>query len=125
MVEGYPPIKPEEVGMALPEESVSWVMSAVLLGMKQDSADNPPRNFPAPPESVSSLRYKNKMGKFCSVCSTFGSWQIGVLDCPPVLIPSAEEKAPIAPPIGSIKRYPYCSPHWSIPRKSVAFSSWG
>jgi hypothetical protein len=53
---GYPPIIPVDVGMALPEESVSWVMLSVPCGMKQDSADNPPRNLPAPPESVISLR---------------------------------------------------------------------
>jgi hypothetical protein len=47
---------PVEVGMALPEESVSCVMQSVPCGMKQDSADRPPRHFPAPPESVISLR---------------------------------------------------------------------
>ena len=45
-----------EVGIALPDESVSCVMTSVPCGMKHDSADNPPRYFPAPPESVISLR---------------------------------------------------------------------
>src|SRR5882672_6834242 len=69
---------PVEVGIALPEESVSWTMLSVPWGMKQDSADRPPRYLPAPPESVISFLYKNKTGKLCSVCSTFGSLQIGV-----------------------------------------------
>jgi hypothetical protein len=90
--------------MALPEESVSCVMLSVPCGMKQDSADSPPRNLPAPPESVISLRYRNSTGKLCSVCSTLGSLQIGVRAWPPVEMPSACEKAPIAPPIGSTRR---------------------
>src|SRR6266513_2752917 len=92
---------PVEVGIALPEESVSWTMLSVPWGMKQDSADRPPRYFPAPPESVISFLYRNKTGKLCSVCSTFGSLQIGVRAWPPVEMPSACENAPIAPPIGS------------------------
>jgi hypothetical protein len=95
---------PVEVGMALPEESVSCVMLSVPCGTKHDSADSPPRNFPAPPESQISFLYKNKTGKLCSVCSTFGSLQIGVRAWPPVEMPSACENAPIAPPIGSTSR---------------------
>jgi hypothetical protein len=90
--------------MALPEDSVSWVMRSVPCGMKQDSAESPPRHFPAPPESVISFLYKNNTGKLCSVCSTLGSLQIGVRAWPPVEMPSACEKAPIAPPIGSTSR---------------------
>src|SRR5256885_13163942 len=97
---------PVDVGTALPDESVSCVILSVPCGMKQDSALSPPLNFPAPPESAISLRYKNKTGNDCSVCSTFGSLQIGVRAWPPVEMPSACENAPIAPPIGSTKRYP-------------------
>src|SRR2546430_16231302 len=111
---------PVEVGIALPEESVSWTMLSVPWGMKQDSADRPPRYLPAPPESVISFLYKNKTGKLCSVCSTFGSLQIGVRALPPVEMPSACENAPIAPPIGSTSREPERSPHWSMPRKMGA-----
>src|SRR4051812_49530123 len=75
---GYPPIMPVEVGIALPEESVSCVLASVPCGMKQDSALNPPLNLPAPPESTISFLYKNKTGNDCSVCSTFGSLQMGV-----------------------------------------------
>jgi hypothetical protein len=42
---------PVEVGIALPEDSVSWVMLSVPCGMKHDSADRPPRHLPAPPDS--------------------------------------------------------------------------
>src|SRR5689334_5280814 len=101
---GYPPIMPVEVGIALPEESVSCVIASVPCGMKQDSADSPPRYLPAPPESHISFLYKNNTGKLCSVCSTFGSLQIGVRAWPPVEMPSACENAPIAPPIGSTSR---------------------
>ena len=94
---------PGEVGAAFPDDRVSWTISSVLWGMKQLSADIPPRNRPAPPESGSSLRYRNSTGKLCSVCSTLGSWQMGVRTCPPVLMPSACAKAPIAPPIGSTR----------------------
>jgi hypothetical protein len=95
---------PVEVGIALPEESVSWVMLSVPWGMKQDSAESPPRHFPAPPESQISFRYRNRTGKLCSVCYTFGSLQMGVRAWPQVEMPSAWEKAPIAPPIGSTSR---------------------
>src|SRR5258708_12220529 len=111
---------PGEVGMAFPEESVSWVMDSVRCGIKQDSAERPPRNFPAPPESITSLRYRNRSGKVCSVCSTLGSLQMGVLDSPPVEIPSPVEKAPIAPPTGSTRIHPYPSPHSPLPPKTVA-----
>src|SRR5881397_1145922 len=97
---------PGEVGIALPEDRVSWVIDPVRCGMKQDSADSPPRNFPAPPESITSLRYRKRSGKVCSVCSTLGSLQMGVLDCPPVEMPSAPANAPIAPPMGSTRMYP-------------------
>src|SRR4026209_1486406 len=97
---------PVEVGIASPEERGSWVILSVPGGMKQDSADSPPRHLPAPPESTISFRYKNKTGKLCSVCSTFGSLQIGVRAWPPVEMPSACENAPIAPPIGPTSREP-------------------
>src|SRR2546429_9572811 len=111
---------PVEVGIALPEESVSWTMLSVPWGMKQDSADRPPRYLPAPPESVISFLYKNRTGKLCSVCSTFGSLQIGVRACPPVEMPLACENALIGPPIGSSFRYPYRSPHSLMSRKMVS-----
>src|SRR3972149_9459497 len=101
---------PVEVGIAFPEESVSCTMRSVPCGMKHDSAESPPRHLPAPPESVISFLYRNSTGKLCSVCSTLGSLQIGVLDCPPAERPSAWEKAPIAPPIGSTSREPESSP---------------
>jgi len=34
----------------------------IRLGIKQLSAERPPRNFPAPPESVNSFLYKNRIG---------------------------------------------------------------
>src|SRR4030095_1471661 len=106
---------PVEVGIALPEESVSCVIASAPCGMKQDSADRPPRHFPAPPESHIFFLYKNNTGKRCSVCSTFGSLQIGVRAWPPVEMPSACENAPIAPPIGSTRRETARSPHLSMP----------
>ena len=72
--------------------------------MKQVSAESPPRQRPAPPESITSLRYRMSSGKDCSLCSTFGSRQIGVRDWPPLEMPSPVENAPIAPPIGSTSR---------------------
>ena len=43
VVAGYPPIIPGEVGMAFPEDKVSCVITPVWCGMKQDSAESPPR----------------------------------------------------------------------------------
>ena len=44
------------MGIAAPDDSVSCVMCVVPWGMNATAAELPPRNLPAPPESVFSLR---------------------------------------------------------------------
>ena len=44
------------MGIAAPDDSVSWVMCVVPCGMKLTAAELPPRYIPAPPESVFSFR---------------------------------------------------------------------
>jgi hypothetical protein len=80
---------PVEVGIALPEDSVSCVMLSVPCGMKQDSAERSPEFRAA--ESVISL-YRNNTESLLGVL-TLGSLQIGVRAWPPVEMPSACENA--------------------------------
>ena len=91
--------------MALPEDSVSCVMLSVWCGMKQDSAESPPRYLPAPPESDHFLAVEEQQREAL----------LGVLDVRQLADRRARlaaggdavaacEKAPIAPPIGSTSR---------------------
>jgi hypothetical protein len=90
--------------MAAPDDSVSCSISLVPWGMNAVMAELPPRNLPAPPESVFSRRYSVRMGKLCSLCSTLPMRQMGLRTWPPVAMPSRKEKAPMAPTMGSSRR---------------------
>src|SRR5262245_41854427 len=101
---GYPPIMPVEVGIALPEDSVSCVIASVPCGVCRGSGDIPARSLAATLQCMASFQYKNKRVKLCLVCAALGSFEMGVRVCPPVEMPPAWENARVAPPMGSTRR---------------------